>query len=57
MLNRAMVMEEQSMWWSDDGKLSFKICEEDDDNKLPVVKRECCACDDAKYKVSIIFIF
>lgn len=49
-----MVQEDDSLWFADEGSLSRTLCElvtpsapEDADEE----GRECCACDDAKYKV------
>lgn len=44
--SRAMVFENESRWFAEDGQLTKRICE---DTSLSVP--DCCACDDAKYKV------
>lgn len=51
---KAMVLEDESLWFADEGALSRTLCElvmphahEDVADDEP---RECCACDDAKYK-------
>lgn len=43
---RAMVYENESRWFAQDGQLTKRICE---DTSLSAP--DCCACDDAKYKV------
>ncbi|XP_055854863.1 spondin-1 [Episyrphus balteatus] len=43
----AMVYEGSHAWFSDDGRLTQKMCEKKSDIKT--VKKECCACDEAKY--------
>lgn len=50
---RAMVFVDEYNWYSDDGQLSQTICELTDKatNFLPVNPSQCCACDQAKYKV------
>lgn len=37
----------------DDGPLSYTFCEEEqtDHDSQPIVQRDCCACDEAKYEV------
>lgn len=45
-LLKAMVYENASRWFAEDGQLTKRICE---DTSLSVP--DCCACDDAKYKV------
>lgn len=49
--SRAMVFVDEYNWYADDGKLSKTICELTE--KLPETSptAECCACDQAKYKV------
>ncbi|XP_067001720.2 spondin-1 [Anabrus simplex] len=51
---KAMVLEDSNNWYADDGALSRELCEltspekqndEEDDQS------ECCACDEAKYKM------
>lgn len=46
----AMVYEGPRAWFADDGELSKIICE----NKIDAdtIKKECCACDEAKYNVT-----
>lgn len=46
----AMVYEGPRAWFSDDGQLTQVICEKKPDAQA--VKKECCACDEAKYNVS-----
>lgn len=47
-----MVYENESRWYAEDGQLTKRICE---DTSLSAP--DCCACDDAKYKVCFIFSF
>lgn len=47
----AMVYEGPRAWFADDGNLSTVICERKPD--AAAAQRECCACDEAKYSVSI----
>ncbi|XP_072390707.1 spondin-1 [Diabrotica undecimpunctata] len=46
---RAMVLENSDVWFSEDGNLTKTICEQKDED-LPS-DDECCACDEAKYKL------
>ncbi|XP_053599633.1 spondin-1 [Plodia interpunctella] len=45
-LLKAMVYENQSRWFAEDGQLTRRICE---DTSLSA--SDCCACDDAKYRM------
>lgn len=45
---KAMVLEDRTHWYADDGKLSLELCEQVEQVSL----EECCACDEAKYNVS-----
>ncbi|XP_045520436.1 spondin-1 [Pieris brassicae] len=45
-LLKAMVYENASKWFAEDGQLTKRICE---DTSLSAP--DCCACDDAKYKI------
>lgn len=47
---RAMVLEDSQHWYADDGKLSKTFCEQTE-NDIKYDPEECCACDEAKYKV------
>ncbi|XP_075211469.1 spondin-1-like isoform X2 [Lycorma delicatula] len=51
---RATVVEYRDVWFQDDGPLSYKLCENVQDNfdNQPVVVRDCCACNEAKYEVT-----
>lgn len=42
-----MVYENASRWFAEDGQLTRRVCE---DTSLQA--SDCCACDDAKYRVS-----
>ncbi|KAK5643865.1 hypothetical protein RI129_007710 [Pyrocoelia pectoralis] len=49
---RAMVLEDATRWFADDGDLSRTVCEQvEGDKKYDA--NDCCACDEAKY--SLIF--
>ncbi|XP_037949108.1 spondin-1 [Teleopsis dalmanni] len=43
----AMVYEAPRSWYSDDGQLTQVVCEKKPD--ATTLKKECCACDEAKY--------
>lgn len=45
-LIKAMVYENESRWFAEDGQLTKRVCED-----TSVSGPECCACDDAKYKM------
>jgi hypothetical protein len=45
---RAMVYENESRWFAEDGQLTRRVCED-----TSLAAGECCACDDAKYKVCL----
>ncbi|KAL4704184.1 hypothetical protein ACJJTC_000054 [Scirpophaga incertulas] len=45
-LLKAMVYENESRWFAEDGQLTRRVCE---DTSLSAA--DCCACDDAKYKM------
>lgn len=59
---KAMVLTDEDTWYADDGDLSKKLCEvtpeylrgeeDPEGNSL-----ECCACDEAKYTVSMSIIW
>ncbi|XP_049862790.1 spondin-1 [Schistocerca gregaria] len=50
---RAMVFEDPNNWYADDGSLSRQLCElpSQDESKKEDDDFECCACDEAKYKM------
>lgn len=50
---RATVIEHREVWYMDDGFLSKKLCEEqqDDIDSQPPTLSQCCACDEAKYEL------
>lgn len=53
----AMIYEGKDDWYSDAGGLTKIICEETADKVKKVLDDdECCACDEAKYSVSLIVI-
>lgn len=41
-----MVYENESRWFAEDGQLTKRVCED-----TSLQSSDCCACDDAKYKV------
>ncbi|XP_028167311.1 spondin-1 isoform X2 [Ostrinia furnacalis] len=45
-LLKAMVYENESRWFAEDGQLTKRVCED-----AAVSAPTCCACDDAKYKM------
>lgn len=48
---RAMVYIDDENWYADDGQLSRIVCELAEETSKTSLPSECCACDDAKYKV------
>lgn len=46
-LIKALVFENPRKWYAEDGQLTKRICEDTSGGGVP----ECCACDDAKYKM------
>lgn len=57
-LLRATVMQHRDVWFMDDGMLTKRMCEEevDDINIQPSIVDPCCACDEAKYEVWVLYI-
>ncbi|KAK4887775.1 hypothetical protein RN001_004046 [Aquatica leii] len=47
---RAMLLEESSRWFADDGHLSKTVCEQSDNDRR-LNPDDCCACDEAKYNL------
>lgn len=45
-LIKAMVYENSSRWFAEDGQLTKRVCED-----TSLTSSDCCACDDAKYKM------
>lgn len=45
-----MVTVDHQHWYADDGNLTKQICEQTD-NDIKHDPEDCCACDEAKYKV------
>ncbi|CAH2092340.1 unnamed protein product [Euphydryas editha] len=43
---KAMVFENSSRWFAEDGQLSRRVCED-----TAISAPDCCACDDAKYRM------
>lgn len=52
---RAMVFEDSNHWYADDGYLSKTFCEQTEKDVQQIDENDCCACDEAKYKVMKIF--
>lgn len=52
---RATVVESVDIWFSEDGELTKILCEEaqNTDDIQPKILPLCCACDEAKYEVSL----
>lgn len=51
---RAMVLEDSEHWYAEEGRLSYTICEQTEADRASDPE-ECCACDEAKYKVSLSY--
>ncbi|XP_043209341.1 spondin-1-like [Amphibalanus amphitrite] len=51
---RATVIEGRGVWFSDDGPLSYELCEHvhENEDEQPTPLDTCCACDEAKYEVT-----
>ncbi|CAB3235618.1 unnamed protein product [Arctia plantaginis] len=45
-LLKAMIFENSSRWYAEDGQLTKRVCED-----TSLLNSECCACDAAKYKM------
>ncbi|CAH0628560.1 unnamed protein product [Chrysodeixis includens] len=45
-LLKALVYENASRWFAEDGQLTKRVCED-----TSLLNSDCCACDDAKYKM------
>nr|CAI5844180.1 unnamed protein product [Callosobruchus analis] len=55
---KATVIESRENWFSEDGRLTRKLCEESaDQNVQPERLERCTACSEAKYEVSIIYLY
>lgn len=52
---RATVIEHNDVWYMDDDPLTKIFCENEVDtsDSQPLVVDPCCACDEAKYEVSV----
>lgn len=53
-LLRATVIQHRDVWFMDDGFLTKKLCEEEnnDEDSQPSIMDPCCACDEAKYELT-----
>ncbi|KAJ8910011.1 hypothetical protein NQ315_014437 [Exocentrus adspersus] len=51
---KATVVESKENWFSEDGQLTKKLCEEtlQNENSQPEPLQKCCACDEAKYEMA-----
>lgn len=51
---RATVVERNGLWYKDDGALSYKLCEQVQENQdeQPPTLSKCCTCDEAKYEIT-----
>ena len=49
----AMVLEEPNRWYAEDGHLSRTFCEMTPKETEQLDELRCCACDEARYKVSL----
>ncbi|RVE51860.1 hypothetical protein evm_003480 [Chilo suppressalis] len=56
---RAMVAENENMWFEDGGPLTLKVCEDmrQPDDVTPQLNYECQICDEAKYEISFTGIW
>ncbi|XP_048480528.1 spondin-1-like [Plutella xylostella] len=56
---RAMVAENENVWYEDGGPLTARICEDvqQPDDVTPQLNYECSVCDEAKYEVSFTGIW
>lgn len=46
-----MVLEDSRHWYADEGQLTKTFCEQTSKD-IKYDENDCCACDEAKYKVS-----
>lgn len=51
-----MILEDNEHWYSQDGELTKTICEQSEDS-IKFDDSDCCACDEAKYNVSITTVY
>ncbi|XP_015593470.1 spondin-1 [Cephus cinctus] len=49
----AMVMEGSGNWYAEDGTLKKTLCEKTPNNDRSIRDDECCACDEAKYSLTL----
>lgn len=49
----AMVHQQTGEWYAEDGALTKVLCEASPESQQKKMEVECCACDEAKYSVSI----
>lgn len=50
-----MILVDSEHWYADDGNLTKTFCEQAEDNTR-FDPEDCCACDEAKYKVPIFVL-
>ena len=48
---KAMVLEDSTHWYADEGNLSKTFCEQTEQDVKFDENNDCCACDEAKYNV------
>lgn len=56
MVFRAMILEDSLHWYADDGGLSKTFCEQTEKD-IKYDENDCCACEEAKYSVSLFVWF
>lgn len=47
----AMILEDPTHWYAEDGTLTKTFCEMTPDEIEDLDENKCCACDEAKYSV------
>uniref|UniRef100_A0A915I763 Spondin-1 n=1 Tax=Romanomermis culicivorax TaxID=13658 RepID=A0A915I763_ROMCU len=50
---RAMILEYKDLWYADEGLLAKKFCRAEGEFKAAATPEECCACDEAKYEMTM----
>lgn len=49
---KAMILQDSTHWYADDGNLSKTFCEQTEKD-IKFDENDCCACDEAKYSVRL----
>lgn len=52
----AMIFEDSTHWYAEDGALTKTFCEMTSDEVEKLDDNKCCACDEAKYSVNYYFL-